>query len=118
LAEIGKKLGKQALEEVTLIVQPDTILAWHRKLVNQKFDGSAQRKSVRRLVRPENPNQLQCFTFMPAMIMLERLFTSRHKVSDHATRHLDPSRRFRENLRRDPAECTTGWAQQAVEKAV
>jgi hypothetical protein len=33
LAEIGKKLGKQALEEVASIVKPDTILAWHRKLV-------------------------------------------------------------------------------------
>ena len=44
LAEIGKKLGKQALEEVATIVKPDTILAWHRKLVAQKFDGSQQRK--------------------------------------------------------------------------
>jgi hypothetical protein len=48
LAEIGKKLGKQALEEVATIVKPDTILAWHRKLVAQKFDGSEQRKSVGR----------------------------------------------------------------------
>ncbi len=43
LAEIGKKLSKQALEEVTSIVKPDTILAWHRKLVAQKFDGSKHR---------------------------------------------------------------------------
>ena len=48
LAAIGKKLGKQALEEVATIVKPDTILAWHRKLVAQKFDGSAQRKSAGR----------------------------------------------------------------------
>jgi putative transposase len=48
LAVIGKKLGKQALEEVATIVKPATILAWHRKLVAQKFDGSAQRKSVGR----------------------------------------------------------------------
>jgi len=48
LAEIGKKLGKQALEEVATIVKPDTILAWHRKLVAQKFDGSDQRKSLGR----------------------------------------------------------------------
>src|SRR5437016_9027406 len=45
LAEIGQKLGKQALREVATIVQPDTILGWHRKLVAQKFDGSAQRKA-------------------------------------------------------------------------
>src|SRR5919197_1755778 len=45
LAAIGKKLGKQALEQVATIVKPDTILAWHRKLVAQKFDGSHQRKA-------------------------------------------------------------------------
>ena len=45
LAEIGKKLGKQALEEVASIVKPDTILGWHRKLAADKFDGSEQRKS-------------------------------------------------------------------------
>jgi hypothetical protein len=48
LAEIGQKLGKRALEEVATIVKPVTILAWHRKLVAQKFDGSEQRKSVGR----------------------------------------------------------------------
>src|SRR5438034_1501091 len=45
LAEIGQKLGKQVLKEVARIVKPDTILAWHRKLVAQKFDGSHQRKA-------------------------------------------------------------------------
>jgi len=37
LAEIGQRLGKQALQEVAKIVKPDTILAWHRKLIAQKF---------------------------------------------------------------------------------
>jgi transposase InsO family protein len=45
LAEIGQKLGKQALEEVANIVKPDTILSWQRKLAADKFDGSDQRKS-------------------------------------------------------------------------
>ena len=45
LAAIGKKLSKQALAEVASIVTPATILAWHRKLVAQKFDGSQQRKA-------------------------------------------------------------------------
>ena len=54
LAEIGKKLGKQALAEVAMIVKPDTILAWHRKLVAQKCDGSPQRKaSGRPRIDPE-----------------------------------------------------------------
>src|SRR6266487_4660798 len=45
LAAIGQKLGKKALAEVATIVKPDTILAWHRTLVAQKFDGSQQRKT-------------------------------------------------------------------------
>jgi len=48
LAEIGKRLGKQALEEVATIVTPDTLLAWYRTLVTQKFDGSRQRKTLGR----------------------------------------------------------------------
>jgi len=43
LAEIGKKLGRKALEEVATIVKPETLLAWHRKLVAKKFDGSKNR---------------------------------------------------------------------------
>jgi hypothetical protein len=50
LADIGQKLRKQALKEVATIVKPDTILAWHRKLVAQKFDGSSQRKTPGRPV--------------------------------------------------------------------
>jgi putative transposase len=45
LAELGQKLGKQALAEVATVVKPDTILGWHRKFVAQKFDGSKQRKA-------------------------------------------------------------------------
>src|SRR5438132_10012588 len=56
LAEIGKKLGKQALAEVATIVTPDTILAWHRKLVAQKFDGSQQRQA---LGRPKIDTELE-----------------------------------------------------------
>src|SRR5215470_12410373 len=56
LAEIAKKLGKQALEEVATIVKPETILAWHRKLVAQKFDGSKHRKA---LGRPKVEEELE-----------------------------------------------------------
>src|SRR3989442_11123619 len=48
LAEIGKRLGKQALAEVATLVKPETILAWHRKLVAQKCDGSQERKALGR----------------------------------------------------------------------
>jgi transposase InsO family protein len=48
LAEIGKKLGKRALEEVASLVKPETILAWHRTLIAQKFNGSKPRKALGR----------------------------------------------------------------------
>ena len=43
LAEIGKRLGRKALEQVACVAKPDTIFAWYRRLVAQKFDGSRQR---------------------------------------------------------------------------
>ena len=43
LAEIGKRLGRRALEEVAQIVRPEIILGWHRKLIAKKYDGSARR---------------------------------------------------------------------------
>ena len=43
LARIGKTLGLKALAELGTIVKPETILAWHRRLVAKKFDGSPNR---------------------------------------------------------------------------
>ena len=45
LAEIGHRLGRKALAEVATVARPDTILAWYRKLVARKFDGSKARRS-------------------------------------------------------------------------
>jgi putative transposase len=44
LAEIGKRLGRKALHEVACVAKPDTILAWYRRLVAKKFDGSKHRQ--------------------------------------------------------------------------
>jgi transposase len=44
LAEIGKRLGRKALREVACVAKPDTILAWYRRLVAHKFDGSKLRQ--------------------------------------------------------------------------
>src|SRR6202165_503107 len=44
LAEIGKRLGRKALWDVAGVANPDTILAWYRKLIAQKFDGSKHRQ--------------------------------------------------------------------------
>jgi transposase InsO family protein len=43
LAEIGKRLGRKALSEVACVAKPDTILAWYRRLIASKFDGSKHR---------------------------------------------------------------------------
>ncbi len=40
LAEIGKRLGRKALKDVACSAKPDTILAWYRRLIAKKFDGS------------------------------------------------------------------------------
>jgi transposase InsO family protein len=43
LAARAKGLGRKLLAEVATLVTPETLLAWHRKLIAQKYDGSAQR---------------------------------------------------------------------------
>jgi transposase InsO family protein len=45
LAEIGKRLGRSALQQVACVAKPDTILAWYRRLIARKFDGSKHRRS-------------------------------------------------------------------------
>src|SRR5712672_1622517 len=45
LAEIGHRLGRKVLAEVAHVARPDTILAWYRKLIALKFDGSKARRS-------------------------------------------------------------------------
>ena len=44
LAEIGKRVGRKALREIACVAKPDTILAWYRKLIAQKFGGSKHRQ--------------------------------------------------------------------------
>jgi hypothetical protein len=48
LGEIGHRLGRKALAEVATVARPDTILAWYRKLVARKFDGSKARRGLGR----------------------------------------------------------------------
>ena len=48
LAVRGKAIGRRALEEVATLVTPDTILAWHRKLIALKW-------TYKKRIRPGRP---------------------------------------------------------------
>jgi putative transposase len=43
LAAKAKGLGRRVLAEIAKIVTPETLLAWHRKLIAQKYDGTCKR---------------------------------------------------------------------------
>ena len=53
LGEIGHGLGRKVLGEVATVARPDTVLAWYRKLVARKFDGSKARRSGRPRIKRE-----------------------------------------------------------------
>ena len=56
LAQKAKRLGLSRLKEFAAIVSPQTLLAWHRKLIAEKYDSSA---SPRRVGRPPTAEQLR-----------------------------------------------------------
>ena len=55
LAAKAKLVGRRVLNEIADLVTPDTLLAWHRKLIAQKYDGSAKRGPG----RPRTANEIE-----------------------------------------------------------
>src|ERR1700756_3177483 len=55
LAVRAKRLGRKLLTEVASLVTPDTLLAWHRKLIAKKYDGHDKRRPG----RPRTQEQLE-----------------------------------------------------------
>jgi transposase InsO family protein len=53
LAAKAKRLGRKVLAQVATIVTPETLLAWHRRLIAQKYDGIAHRTPGRRRTSAE-----------------------------------------------------------------
>src|SRR5215831_7748740 len=47
LAAKARRLCRRVLKEVAGIVTPETLLAWHRKLIARKYDGTAHRRPGR-----------------------------------------------------------------------
>jgi hypothetical protein len=43
----AKTLGRRVLVEIATLVTPQTLLAWPRKLIAQKYDGTAHRSQGR-----------------------------------------------------------------------
>lgn len=56
LATRAKGLGRKILAEVATIVTPETLLAWYRKLIAQKYDGSGKRGPGRPRTAGETEN--------------------------------------------------------------
>jgi putative transposase len=54
LAVRAKKLDRRMLHELATLVTPETLLAWYRKLIARKYDGSQQRGSG----RPRTPDEI------------------------------------------------------------
>src|SRR4029450_5350056 len=55
LAAKAKLVGRRVLNDIADLVTPDTLLGWHRKLIAEKYDGSAKRGPG----RPRTTNEIE-----------------------------------------------------------
>ena len=67
LAAKAKVLGRRILAEVATIVTPETLLAWHRRLIAQKYDGSGRRQPG----RPRTPEEIEALVVRMAQENLD-----------------------------------------------
>ena len=61
LAVKGKNIGRKGLLRFATIVTPDTLLAWHRRLIAQKYDSSKKRKPGRPLTAADGKEEIQLY---------------------------------------------------------
>jgi hypothetical protein len=55
LAAKAKLVGRRLLNDIADLVTPDTLLAWHRTLIAEKYDGSSKRGPG----RPRTANEIE-----------------------------------------------------------
>ncbi len=91
LAEIGKRLSRKVLAEVATIVSPETILAWHRRLIAKKFDGSKQRGKPGRMRSVKS----EC---LDRIVLFGEASLGRALANFCADRHLERPRQGRGNV--------------------
>ena len=72
LAVRAKRLGSKLLRDVATIVTPETLLAWHRRLIAQKYDGSGKRGCG----RPRKSAELEDLTNTPSNTSAHSLASS------------------------------------------
>jgi putative transposase len=63
LAVKAKELGRRALARIATIVTPETLLAWHRKLIARKYDGTDRRGPG----RPRTAGEIETLVVRMAM---------------------------------------------------
>src|SRR5450631_3678137 len=102
LAEKGKPLGK-LLRAVITIVQPETLLKWHRRLVASKWDFSSRRQA--KPGRPFVPAEIEQWVLQLAREnpawgydhIVGAVANLGHQISGQDRRQYSESTRFSEN---------------------
>ena len=109
LAVKGKVIGYKALSEVATIVTPDTIMAWHRRLIAIKWNYSARRRKPGRpgvmkliadlVVRMARENPRWGYTTIQGALANLGHCVSRTTIANILREHgIDPSPRRRKGM--------------------
>ena len=106
LAAKAKELGRKLLAQVATIVTPETLMAWHRKLIAKKYNGSAFRTPGRRrtaeevadlVVRMAKENSTWGYRRIQGALAKSRSF-----AGPQYNRHYSETERYRTHSRTQP----------------